>query len=252
MTSFHRPQPGARSLGVAGLAMAFGLLASGCNRQEPTTARGLSETSARARESQQTNAPGSSRPAQIAASPSTPVEATAAATLVRDAGAHAESTEPSLFGEDGGALPQTEERPTQSERFEARMALLLQAIREDDPTRARAVFFPIVAYRQVKAIANPDRDYERRLLRAFERDIHDYHRKLAGASGDSRLASVDVPEAHARWMKPGSEGNKLGYWRVLRSALHVVDASGKQRTLGITSLISWRGEWYVVHLNGFE
>jgi hypothetical protein len=24
------------------------------------------------------------------------------------------------------------------------------------------------------------------------------------------------------------------------------------KTLAVTSMISWRGEWYVVHLNGFE
>jgi hypothetical protein len=53
-------------------------------------------------------------------------------------------------------------------------------------------------------------------------------------------------------MKPGSEGNKIGYWRVLRSKLRYADAEGNQQSLEITSLISWRGEWYVVHVNGFE
>ena len=49
-----------------------------------------------------------------------------------------------------------------------------------------------------------------------------------------------------------TNGNELGYRRVLRSALRVVDASSTERKLGVTSLTSWRGERDVVHLNGFE
>ncbi|HMJ11435.1 MAG TPA: hypothetical protein VK524_08500 [Polyangiaceae bacterium] len=238
MTSFVR----------LGVVVSVALTLAGCNRQEPTTARGGSETSK----------PATRHPEPIAAprtvASSAPHEPGDAALQVPDAGLHGQGTEPSLFAEDGGALPQTEDRPALNERFQARMALLFEAIRADDPARAHSVFFPLLAYRQVKAIADPDRDYQRRLLRAFDRDIHDYHRKLgiADAASPARLTGVAVPEAQARWMKPGSEGNKLGYWRVLRSALGVTDGTGTERKLAITSLISWRGEWYVVHLNGFE
>jgi hypothetical protein len=53
-------------------------------------------------------------------------------------------------------------------------------------------------------------------------------------------------------MKPGREGNKVGYYRVLRSKLRFTLPNGKERPLELTSLISWRGEWYVVHLHGFD
>ena len=53
-------------------------------------------------------------------------------------------------------------------------------------------------------------------------------------------------------MKPGREGNKVGYYRVLRSKLRFTLASGKEKSFELTSLISWRGEWYVVHLNNFD
>jgi hypothetical protein len=53
-------------------------------------------------------------------------------------------------------------------------------------------------------------------------------------------------------MKPGSEGNKLGYWRVTRSKIRYANAAGEEKTLELTSLISWRGEWFVVHLHGFK
>ena len=53
-------------------------------------------------------------------------------------------------------------------------------------------------------------------------------------------------------MKPNSEGNRIGYYRVLRSRLKVNKPDGSEVALEITSMISWRGEWYVVHLHGFK
>ncbi len=150
-------------------------------------------------------------------------------------------------------MPQTEARPTTDTAFFAHLkTTLFAAIQKDDPALARDLFFPIEAYRLVKNIAKPDRDYEGRLLKAFARDIHDYHKRLGENPEAATLIDLEVPEARSRWMKPGSEGNKLGYHRVLRSRLRFTDAKGKERSLEITSLISWRGEWYVVHINGFK
>jgi hypothetical protein len=53
-------------------------------------------------------------------------------------------------------------------------------------------------------------------------------------------------------MKRGAEGNRLGYWRVKRAQLVYQTDEGKERKLEITSCISWRAEWYVVHLHGFK
>ncbi len=127
----------------------------------------------------------------------------------------------------------------------------MSAILKDDPSLARASFFPVVAYEQVKAVAKPARDWEVRLLRAFDRDIHDYHRKLGADAGQAEFLGIEVPEDAARWMKPGSEGNLLGYYRVLRSRLKFKTAAGRELSLPLVSMISWRGEWYVVHLASF-
>jgi hypothetical protein len=158
-----------------------------------------------------------------------------------------------LLAADGAVLEQTEDRPSpQSVTLQQRAALLFRAIVEDDPARARSVFFPLVAYQKVKASPNPERDYNRRLIVNFDRDIHAYHRLVGDGAKRARFIDLYVPEDGARWMKPGSEGNKIGYWRVLRSKLRYADPEGNQQSLEITSLISWRGEWYVVHVNGFE
>jgi hypothetical protein len=153
----------------------------------------------------------------------------------------------------GRTLPQTEDRPkVTSPACSRRAELVFQAIRDDRPELARQAFFPVVAYHEVKAIERPERDWQYRLWKNFERDVHEYHRQLGREASRAVFAGLEVPEAHARWMKPGSEGNKIGYWRVLRSELRYRNAEGRDRALEVTSLISWRGEWYVVHLHGFK
>lgn len=132
------------------------------------------------------------------------------------------------------------------------MELLVRAIEADDATIAHDAFFPVVAYEQVKDIARPALDHERRLLAAFARNVHEYHRELGKEANGLRFLRVEVPEDKVKWMKVGSEGNRVGYFRVLRSRLVVATASDKERSFELTSMISWRGEWYVVHLRGFK
>jgi hypothetical protein len=161
--------------------------------------------------------------------------------------------EPALLAADGSPLPQTEARPSATdERFKRRMLRLAEAIRSGDPQKAHASFFPLVAYAQVKDVAKPERDYRYRLLSNFDRDVREYRKALGRDAEHAELLGVDVPEARVEWMKPGKEGNRLGYFRVLRSRLRFRLQDGKERSLELTSLISWRGEWYVVHLHGFE
>lgn len=139
-----------------------------------------------------------------------------------------------------------------SERFRRRMQHVADAIVTGDPSGALASFFPLVAYAQVKDVQKPERDYRYRLVANFTRDVREYHRALGADAASAQFLGVTVPEERAEWMKPGKEGNRLGYFRVLRSRLRFRLPSGAERSLELTSLISWRGEWYVVHLHGFE
>lgn len=161
--------------------------------------------------------------------------------------------EPVLTGPDGGTLPETEDKPsTTTPLFRHHVALLFQAIKADDASIAMPFFFPLPAYEVVKDIDKPERDWKLRLVAHFKRDVHEYHRKLGADPDKAELIGMDVAEDRSRWMKPGSEGNRIGYYRVLRSQLRYKDADGKERSLPITSLISWRGVWYVVHVHGFN
>jgi hypothetical protein len=155
---------------------------------------------------------------------------------------------------DPGLLPQTNDKPdSTTPEFSARMQLLWNAILHDDADLAIPAFFPLTAYEQTKAISNPERDWEHRLFAHFKRDIHALHVEVAstGVGMSARLIRVDLNDKHAHWIEPGDEGNKLGYYRVYGSQL-IWSAEGKEHASPISSFISWRGVWYVVHFTGFK
>ncbi|MBX3185436.1 MAG: hypothetical protein KF819_00415 [Labilithrix sp.] len=155
-------------------------------------------------------------------------------------------------GPDPGTLPQTKDKPEASgAAFDARVAALWDAIVSDEPDKAMTAFFPVTAYEQVKGIVNPASDWRRRLVVAYKRDIHALHKRLGDGASEAKLLRAEVPQERARWVEPNEESNKLGYYRVYGTRL-VYELEGKEKSFEVTSLISWRGEWYVVHLTGFK
>jgi hypothetical protein len=174
-----------------------------------------------------------------------PPAATAEASAGADARADVAKQAP---GADPASLPQTHDMPAASgPAFTARVEALWEAIVQDDPDRAMPAFFPARAYTQVKDVGDPEADWKHRLVAAYRRDIHSLHVRLGANAARAKLIGVEVPSTRARWVEPGEEWNKLGYYRVFGSRLRY-EAGGRDDELEIKSLISWRGEWFVVHL----
>ena len=149
---------------------------------------------------------------------------------------------------DPGTLPQTDEKPTATgAEFDAHVDALWQAIVRDDPSLALPFFFPKTAYLQVKDIQDPAGDYQSRLIANYEDDVHALHAQLGDAASRAQLVGMSVPNDQAQWITPGTEYNKGSYWRVYGSTLNST-VDGQSRSFPVTSLISWRGQWYVVHL----
>ena len=144
-------------------------------------------------------------------------------------------------------LHQTGKRPTANGHvFKAEMTDLWAAVVTGRPDLALAAFFPLVAYEQVKAIADPAADWQNRLVAEFDLDVRAAHDLLGRNARHATLLRVIVPEAEASWIDPGVCYNGVGYWHVAGARL-VYRAGGQERSIGIASLISWRGRWYVVH-----
>jgi len=128
------------------------------------------------------------------------------------------------------------------------MADLWLAVTTGNPRFGLPGFFPVAAYQQVKAIPCPAADWQDRLWDDFVVDVRAAHRLLGSGAA---LDRVIVPRAYAAWVYPGACYNKIGYWHV-PGARVVYREHGKERSFGIASLISWRGEWYVVHLGAVQ
>ena len=148
---------------------------------------------------------------------------------------------------DPGTLPQTRALPSSADQqFQARLHALWQGIVDDDPQEAHPFFFPKTAYVQLKALWNAAGDYDYRLLGYFDLDVHAAHRLLGAGAQRARLAGIDVPAGNAEWMTPGSEENKIPYYRLYGSRVRYT-LDGVSHSFGVFSLLSWRGQWYAVH-----
>jgi hypothetical protein len=150
---------------------------------------------------------------------------------------------------DAAALPQTRAFPSTTDTaFKNVIHDFWLAVTTGNPNYAEQAFFPEKAYEQVKAIPDPDSDWRTRLWYEFTLDVAAVH-PLIGKN--ARLLKVIVPAEYAVWIPPGACYNSIGYWHVPGSRV-VYEQGGATRSFGITSFISWRGDWYLVHLGALS
>ena len=144
-----------------------------------------------------------------------------------------------------GALAQTSVLPkTSGTAFNNAVHDLWLAVTTGDPDYAKPAFFPEKAYEQVKAIADPESDWQGRLWLDFTLDLAAVHKLVKpGAT----LVKVTAPTQYEQWIPPGACYNSTGYWHLPGSRL-VYRQGGVTHSFGIASFISWRGDWYLIHL----
>jgi hypothetical protein len=143
-----------------------------------------------------------------------------------------------------GDLPQTRAFPsTHSAAFRAMAQDLWLAVTTGNARLALPAFFPQAAYVKLKAIYDPGEDWDDRLWYDFTLDVGAAHHAV---DSGARLVRVVVASDDAAWVYPGVCANSIGYWHV-DGARVVYQEHGQERSIGIASLISWRGVWYVVH-----
>jgi len=144
-----------------------------------------------------------------------------------------------------GSLPQTSAMPrTDDDAFGNAVHDIWLAVTTGDPDYALPAFFPEKAYEKVKAVGDPAADWQGRLWYDFTLDLAAAHKLVPR---DATLVKVVVPAQYTRWIGPGACYNNVGYWNV-PGARVVYRAGGVTRSFGIASFISWRGDWYLVHL----
>jgi len=151
-------------------------------------------------------------------------------------------------GPSPGSLPQTDAQPSgHSSLLRSLMASLWAGVVKDSVTSALPAFFPRGAYVQLKAIGSPGSDWHYRLVHDYAMDIAAAHRLLGSGAAQAQLVTVKVIDSYSHWVPPGVCYNSVGYYEV-PDARVVYREHGQISSFGIASMISWRGEWYVVHL----
>jgi hypothetical protein len=182
-----------------------------------------------------------SSPTTHAAATSTTTSTTAPPTTTTSSTTTTTTTDP-------GTLPQTMQLPASTDpQFTAEMQALWQGVVQGSVTPALPAFFPKTAYVQLKTgIGNAAGDWQNRLVANYALDIGAAHALLGPDPAQAMFVSVSVPEQYGHWIPPGVCANGIGYYEVANSRV-VYQLDGVTKSFGLASLISWRGEWYVVH-----
>lgn len=222
MTGKRWPRPGLMAL--TALTAGLATLAAGCASPSASPAAGPAPSSASALGPATPSAPATASPTPTASPSVIPVP------------------RPPARLHQTRALPRAHTAVFRAEMTDLWTALVTGRVRP-----GVQAFFPLTAYQQVKAIADPAADWHSRLLADFRLDVAAAHHFLRQTPGRPHLVRVIVPTAQAAWIDPGVCDNKVGYWHVAGPRL-VYRQHGRIRSIGIASLISWRGRWYVVHL----
>jgi hypothetical protein len=146
---------------------------------------------------------------------------------------------------DAGTLKQTQQLPSSTDTaFSNAIHDIWLAITSGNPDYALPAFFPERAYEQVKAIYDPDSDWQNRLWYDFKLDVAALRPYV---SPHAKLLRVTFPSLYTAWVLPGGCYNNIGYWHAPGTRV-VYEQGGVTRSFGIASFISWRGVWYVIHL----
>ena len=127
----------------------------------------------------------------------------------------------------------------------------LDAIVADNPPQAAPFFFPVAAYQQVKDIPDPASDWKHRLFAAYAHDIHALHARLAPTRPAPPSTASTCPTRAPGGSTPARSTTRIGYYRVFGTRLRY-RIDGAARSFDVKSLISWRGEWFVVHLSAIK
>lgn len=181
-------------------------------------------------------------PPPATAAPSATEAPSATATAAEDAGAPPAPKE-AEYDPKNKAKP-----PVDSEELQARARALFDAVVQNNASLGEDLWFPREPFLILKDIKDPGKYWDQ-LHRAFVKDVEKLHKKRKSWEG-AEFVKFE-PGSAPKWVKPGEEGNKIGYYRTVKGNL-VYKAEGKAHKLEVRVMISWQNRWYITHLGKFK
>ncbi|WP_437934822.1 hypothetical protein [Sorangium sp. So ce341] len=138
--------------------------------------------------------------------------------------------------------------PLESEELTARAGALFDAIVKNEPALADPFWFPKEPFIPLKDVKDPGKYWDN-LHAAYANDVKAMHRKRKSWEG-ARFVGFEVG-SRPKWVPPGDEVNKIGYYRSFHGKLKY-ELDGKPASLDVHTIISWQGRWYITHLGDFK
>ncbi|WP_437996223.1 hypothetical protein WMF26_34545 [Sorangium sp. So ce185] len=138
--------------------------------------------------------------------------------------------------------------PLESEELTARARALFDAIVKNEPALADPFWFPKEPFIPLKDVKDPGKYWDN-LHAAYANDVKAMHRKRKSWEG-ARFVGFEVG-SRPKWVPPGDEVNKIGYYRSFHGKLKY-ELDGKPASLDVHTIISWQGRWYITHLGDFK
>lgn len=132
-----------------------------------------------------------------------------------------------------------------AEELTARSRHLLEAIARDNADLGVDMLFPRDAYIAAHDSADPGKTWDAKVLGAFRRSVHTYHRRSKGIE-NVQFVSFELGHAVLQ-ITPKKHDWKRPLWRVHRSKI-TCTIDGRTQRLEIAEMTSWRGNWYVTKL----
>lgn len=183
--------------------------------------------------------------------------ASAVAPVSLDAGVPSDAGDAEASG-DAGATGEVEPaapivadnqvKPTEGPELQQRARALFDAIAKNEPKVADPFWFPKEPFIPLKDIKDPGKYWEQ-LHRTYAADVRALHKKRKSWDG-ATFVRFDVG-SKPKWVKPGDEANKIGYYRSFHGSLrYAID--GKEHTIDVHTVITWQGRWHITHLRKFK
>ncbi|WP_437827540.1 hypothetical protein [Sorangium sp. So ce1153] len=152
-------------------------------------------------------------------------------------------------GDAASALSMEKVMPAlESKDLTERASALFDAIVKNEPALAEAFWFPKEPFIPLKDVKDPGKYWDN-LHAAYLNDVKAMHRKRKSWEG-ARFVGFQVG-SRPKWVPPGDEANKIGYYRSLHGKLKF-ELDGKPASLDVHTIISWQGRWYITHLGDFK
>ncbi len=131
---------------------------------------------------------------------------------------------------------------SQISSFEEKARALTTALSTGELEKAKALFFPLEAFKRLKAIDRPEQ-YHKQLTLWYQDDLR---REQKGLKAPLRFAAFQL--GSCKWKEKGTEYNHIAYWSCYKSKIKMLDGNKEKVELEIRTLINFGNEWFVTHL----